>query len=130
MREFVDDYVRGRVAGLPYEEAMQLCREVTQLGRALAENGATLRVPAVPALGIDAGEYPVQRFVYHFFMKCFWNPELSFEDNVAINYDWYHPVLASRHTPEEVAGWFADAGLRVVQTCVDFYGITMRGARS
>jgi SAM-dependent methyltransferase len=129
VREFVDDYVRERIAKLPYDEAMRVCREITELGRALAENPARVKVPAVPALGIEAGEYEVQRFVYHFFMKCFWNPGLSFDENVAINYDWYHPMLASRHTPEEVAGWFADAGLRVVQRCVDFYGITMRGAR-
>lgn len=25
--------------------------------------------------------------------------------------DWYAPKFASRHTPEEVAGWFAEAGL-------------------
>jgi SAM-dependent methyltransferase len=128
-REFVDDYVRERIAHLPYEEARKVCREITELGRALWEGGGKVRVPGVPLLGIEAGEYDVQRFVYHFFMKCFWSPELSFEENVAINYDWYHPQLASRHTTEEVEGWFRDAGLQVTQRCVDSYGITMRGAR-
>ena len=128
-REFVDDYVRDRIAGLPYEEAMAVCREITALGRALSEGGHKVKVPGVEMLGIEAGEYDVQRFVYHFFMKCFWNPALTFEETVAINYDWYHPQLATRHTPEEVEGWFRNAGLQVVQRCVDHYGITMRGAR-
>jgi SAM-dependent methyltransferase len=128
-REFVDDYVRERIAKLPYEDAMAVCRQITELGRALSDCGLRVKVPAVEVLGIESGEYDVQRFVYHFFMKCFWNPALSFEENVAINYDWYHPQLASRHTPEEVEGWFRDAGLQVTQRCVDPYGITMRGAR-
>lgn len=128
-REFVDDYVRDRIAGLDYESAMNACRQIAELGRALWETGYKLKVPSVDALGIEAGEYDVQRFVYHFFMKCFWNPSLSFEENVAVNYDWYHPQLASRHTPDEVEGWFREAGLVIKQRCVDFYGITMRGAR-
>jgi len=128
-REYVDDFVRSRIGGLPYGEAMRVSREITELGRALAASGAKVRVPAVPLLGIEAGEYDVQRFVYHFFMKCYWNPDLPFDENAVINYDWYHPQLATRHTLEEVQGWFRDAGLAVTQSCVDFYGITMRGAR-
>jgi SAM-dependent methyltransferase len=128
-REFIDDYVRERIAQLPYEESMAVCRQITELGRALAESGHKVKVPGVDLLGIEAGEYDTQRFVYHFFMKCFWNPALSLDENVAINYDWYHPQLATRHTPEEVEGWFRDTGLEISQRCVDPYGITMRGAR-
>ena len=128
-REFVDDYVRDRISDLPYDEAMKACRAITELGRVLWESGHKVSVPAVPLLGIEAGEYDLQRFVYHFFMKCFWNPALSFDENVAINYDWYHPQLASRHTAEEVEGWFRRAGLQIVQQCVDHYGVTMRGRR-
>lgn len=129
VREFVDDYVRSGIAALGYEEAVTHCRAITELGRALAQSGAKVTVPAVPVLGIEAGEYDVQRFIYHFFAKCYWNPDVSFEENVMINYDWYHPQLASRHTLAEVEGWFAEAGLAVVHRFTDFYGITVRGRR-
>jgi hypothetical protein len=79
---------------------------------------------------VEAGEYDVQRFVYHFFMKCFWNPQLSYDENVAINYDWYHPQLCTRHTVPEVDSWFVDGGLQVVHRHVDPYGITFRGINS
>ena len=126
-REFIDDYVRERIATLPYEDAIAVCREITALGRALWESGHRVKVPAVRLLGVEEGEYEVQRFVYHFFMKCFWNPALLFEENVAINYDWYHPQLATRHTRSEVEGWFRDAKLEIVHASVDHYGITIRG---
>ena len=129
IREFTDDFVREKIAAMPYEEAMAACREITQLGRVLSETGGKVTVPAVKVLGIEAGEYDVQRFLYHFFMKCFWNPDLDFEANAVINYDWYHPQLCTRHTPDEVRGWFHDAGLTVDQECVDHYGITMRGVK-
>lgn len=130
VREFTDDYVRERIAALPYEEAMAACRQITALGKALAEQSANVTVPAVDILGIEAGEHSFQRFVYHFFAKLFWNPDLTFEENTAINYDWYHPQNCTRHTVEEVRGWFAECGLTVTQECVDHYGITMRGRSS
>lgn len=129
IREFADDYIREKISGLSYEEALSSMREVTELGRVLSELGK-VTVPEVKVLGIEAGEYDIQRFLYHFFLKCFWNPALSFEENAAINYDWYHPQLCTRHTLDEIEGWFADAGLKVIHSCADHYGITMRGLRS
>jgi hypothetical protein len=129
VREFTDDFVRGKIASLPYAEAMEACREITELGRVLSETGGKVTVPEVKLLGIDAGEYDVQRFLYHFFAKCFWNPSFSHEDNTAINYDWYHPQNCTRHEPAEIRGWFSENGLDVTHECVDHYGITMRGRR-
>lgn len=129
LREYADDYVRGQISGLPYDEALKAMNGLTELGRALSELDVKVRVPDVPVLGIDAGEYEVQRLLYHFFLKCFWNPSMSFADNAAVNYDWYHPQLCTRHTREEVEGWIAEAGLRLIHVCVDHYGITVRATR-
>lgn len=129
IREYCDDYVRGKIAGLKYEEAIAVCSQITSLGRVLAQTNVTVEVPAVDILEIPAGEYPIQRLIYHFFLKCFWNDEFTFHENAVINYDWYHPQRSSRHTVEEARQWFARAGLRIVHEYVDFYGITIRGVR-
>ena len=130
IREYVDDYVRDRIGNIPYEDAYKACEQITMLGKALADAKIKIEVPDVDLLEIKGGEYDLQRFVYHFFMKCFWNDELSMNDNVVINYDWYHPQLCTRHTIEEVREWFAKNGLEIVQECVDFYGITVRGKKA
>jgi SAM-dependent methyltransferase len=127
VREYVDDYVRGKISGLAYEEAIQVCKQITELGKSLSQHGITIQVPRVDALEIEEGEYDLQRFIYHFFMKCFWNPDLTFEENVSINFDWYHPQIATRHTLEEVREWFIRAKLSIVHEHSDFYGITVRG---
>lgn len=127
VREFSDDLIRDQVSGLTYEEAMAEMEGLTDLGRALTDVDAKVSVPDIKLLGIPAGDYDVQRLLYHFFLKCFWNPNLKYEENVAINYDWYHPQLCSRHTLEEVLGWFKSAQLKVIHSYVDFYGITVRG---
>ncbi len=36
-------------------------------------------------------------------------------------------LICSRHTLEEVLGWFESAQLEVVHSYVDFYGNTVRG---
>ena len=58
-------------------------------GKALSELSTRVTVPDVPVIGLEAGEYHVQRLIYHLFLKCFWNPDLAFDENAAINYDWY-----------------------------------------
>jgi SAM-dependent methyltransferase len=129
VREFVDDYIRERISLMSYEQAMEACEQITQLGKILSELDLMIRVPDVDVLKISDGEYHIQRFFYHFFMKCYWNPDYSFGDNAVINYDWYHPQLCSRHSIEEVKGWFRENNIEVIHTNVDFYGITVRGIK-
>jgi SAM-dependent methyltransferase len=129
VREYVDEYVRENICELPYEKAMEVCKQITEFGKALSEHGIKITVPPVDVLAIAAGEYDLQRFIYHFFMKCFWNQNLSFQENCVINYDWYHPQDASKHTVTEVREWFREAGLPIAHEHVDFYGITVRGVK-
>jgi SAM-dependent methyltransferase len=129
IREFTDDYVRDQIMGLDHKEATELMSQFAELGRVLSILELEVDIPEVSLLGIRAGRYDIQRFIYHHFLKCYWNAELSHRDNTMINFDWYHPSLCYRHTVEEVRGWFDDCNLEIVQECVDEYGITMRGKK-
>jgi SAM-dependent methyltransferase len=130
LREYADDYVRSIISGMSYEDSSSALNEITEFGRVLSEKGITINVPKVDVLGIEAGEYDLQRFIYHFFFKCYWNNMFNRDENNAINYDWYHPQIATRHTLEEVLSWFADNKLSVTQQFVDPYGITVRGKKA
>lgn len=110
LREFADDFLRERLGALPDEEAMQVCEALADLGRELCgiHKSVTIRKPIEP-LGIPAGVYPVQRLVYWFMLKCFYD-EASDGDlttSMLENYDWYRPKYAWRHTREEIESWFA-----------------------
>jgi arsenite methyltransferase len=106
LREFADDHVRAAVSDLSPEEAWRRMEAFTRLGRSLARITQKLVVEEdVPELGVQSGEFDLQRFVYYNVFKCFWNDTLSFEENVHVNFDWYHPKYAHRHTPEEVQAW-------------------------
>ena len=130
IREFTDDYIRDKIAKLPYEEAMRICDQITEFGKTLSMHDQEITVPALDILEIPAGNYSMQRLLYHFFMKCFWSNEMSFADNSVINYDWYHPQDCSRHTIEEVRNWFLMQNVEIIHECVDFYGITVRGRKN
>lgn len=129
LREYTDDYVRHKIKGLSYEEAIKACDQITELGKVLSECGYKIKIPAVDVLKIEAGEYHLQRFIYHFFMKCFWSDNLSFKANSAINYDWYHPQNCERYEVEEIREWFKKNKLSVTHEFVDHYGITMHGLK-
>lgn len=129
-REFMDDYIREYLSVLPYEKAMQVCRQITEVGKVLSEIPGEIHLKDVPLLGIEEGTYSVQRFVYHFFLKCFWNPAVGFEESSVVNFDWYHPQNCTRHTMEEVLAWFGEQGLEVIHHHLDPYGITVHGKKS
>jgi SAM-dependent methyltransferase len=129
IREFTDDYIRERLAGLTPEEAWEALRPLTRLGQALAELETQVEVPDVPLLGITAGRFDVQRLLYWHVAKMFWNPNMTFEENNHLNFDWYAPRYAHRHTEDEVRRWFADAGLEITRFHVHEAGFTVRGVR-
>ena len=128
-REFCDEFIRNEISNLPYEKSMKVMQEITDFGMALHNTDKNVTVPNLEVMGIKGGTYSIQRLIYHFFMKCFWNPDLDFDANAAINYDWYHPQLCSKHSLEEVEDWFIKNELSIKHTNVDHYGITLRGTK-
>jgi arsenite methyltransferase len=130
IREFTDDHVRQAIADLEPEQALESLRPLTKLGQALAELDVEVEVPEdVPVLGIEAGRFDVQRLIDWHFAKLFWNPALSFDENLHINFDWYHPRYAHRHNPDEVRGWCDELGLKISRFHVDEAGITVRATK-
>jgi arsenite methyltransferase len=131
IREFTDDYVRDRLAGSSPDEAWAALRPLTRLGQALAELEVEVEVPEdVPLLEIPAGRYDVQRLIYWNVAKLFWNPNMTFEENNHLNFDWYAPKYAWRHTEDEVRGWYADAGLEITRFHMHEAGYTVRGVKT
>lgn len=128
-REFMDEFIREKCQGMSQEEKTQLMREITEFGRNLQEQKLLLHSPGIEAIGIPRGDFPMQMFIYDHFMKCFWNPELNLEENVAINEDWYYPQIASKHTLSEISFWYENMGLKIIHQNEDANGITVRGTK-
>lgn len=130
VREFTDDYIRERLAELSPEEAWRQMGQLTELGRALAELKATVEVPEeIPLLGIPAGRHDVQRLIYWTFAKLYWNDAFGLEGSRNVNFDWYHPRYAHRHTEDEVRRWCAEGGLSIVHFDAQESGFTVRAVK-
>ena len=126
LREYADDYVREQIAHLPPDEAWRHMEALTSFSRSLAAITQELIIDEdVPDLGFRKGTYNVQRFIYYNLFKCFWNDALSFEDNVHVNFDWYHPRYSHRHTPDEVRGWLSTLDLNAEHFHVSDSGISV-----
>jgi SAM-dependent methyltransferase len=111
IREFVDDYLRKELSPLDPETAWAKLEPLTELARNLSRLNVDVVVEHdIPELGIRSGTYPVQRLIYQHIMKCFWNEGLSFDENVHVNFDWYHPEYAHRQTVDEVREWMPQLG--------------------
>jgi len=113
-RELLDDHFRVKCAHMSSEELWAMSEQLTELGKRLSELNVTIDSPAIPALGIAAGQYDVQRFIYWNFLKCFWNADLGLENSIACNFDWYSPSNARRFDEAEVKKIAADSGLREI----------------
>jgi ubiquinone/menaquinone biosynthesis C-methylase UbiE/uncharacterized protein YbaR (Trm112 family) len=126
LRELIDDWTRERTTNMSVEECMAFSESMTELGRELTHVNAKIRLErSIPLLGIEAGEHDVQRLLYWHFIKCFWSPDFSENLNNLVNFDWYHPAAASRHSPEEVLDWCREASLEVDHLDVGDAGISV-----
>jgi hypothetical protein len=131
LREIADEEVRKLTTKLSVEECMEFSEQVTELGRELSRLKATVTLErGIPLLGLEPGEHDVQRLIYWTFFKCFWNEELGEGVSNLVNFDWYHPPYASRHTEEELLGWCRDAGLEILHLNVIESGISIRARRT
>jgi SAM-dependent methyltransferase len=131
MRELADNHIREVTTKMTDEECMEFSHAMSELGRELAALDANVTVPNdIPLLGIEAGEHDVQRLLYWHFLKCFWNDDFSENLNDLVNFDWYSPPFASRHTPDEVESWCEEAGLGVDRLDVVESGISVLASRS
>jgi SAM-dependent methyltransferase/uncharacterized protein YbaR (Trm112 family) len=130
MREIADEEVRKLTTRLSVDECMEFSEQVTELGRELSRLNATVTLEkGIPMLGLEPGEHDVQRLIYWTFFKCFWNEDLGEGVSNLVNFDWYHPPYASRHTEEELLGWCRDADLEVIHLDVIESGISIRARR-
>jgi arsenite methyltransferase len=126
IREFTDDYIRDKLQGLEPQQAWDALKPLTQLGETLGELEVQVDVPEdIELLGIPAGPIDLQRLFYWHVAKAYYSPDLSFDEMLHINYDWYAPANAHRQSPEEVRMWCDEAGLEIERENVQEAGITI-----
>ncbi len=129
IREYTDDFIRDKISSLNYKDAFAVAESIAALGKALQEVKNEISVPAIEILGIKAGSYTVQELIYNYFLKCWHNVGVDFAQSVAINLDWFHPEICSRHEISEVRSWFNHADLKITHEAEDSYGITIHGKK-
>ena len=128
MREYADDYIRQYTTKMSPQECVEFSKDMTDLGKNLSNLKKKIRIPRdIPILGIKAGTYDVQRFIYWYFLKCFWAEDGNFERSVGVNFDWYFPKYAYRHTPQEVKKWFKQTDLTITHFQEIESGISVSG---
>jgi arsenite methyltransferase len=125
IREFCDDYIRERTTKMSPEDCMKVSEAITKFGKSLSDLKLEIDVPEdIEILGIKKGKQDLQRFIYWTVFKCYWNDTMDWDANVITNFDWYHPLHAHRHTPDEVKQWCAEEGLDIVHFDVQESGIS------
>jgi SAM-dependent methyltransferase len=116
MREAVDDALRAQIVPMDNETAWVTASQFTALGRDLQACDGVIEIAQdLPFLGIEAGSYKVQDFLYRYFIKCWHNPAFPPDKCDLVNFDWYHPPYAFRYEREELDAWATGAGLRVTK---------------
>ncbi len=126
IREFTDDHVRDRLQSMTPDEAWAALMPLTRLGKVLGDLDIEIEVPEpIDVLEIPAGRINLQRLIYWHVMKAYYRPDMTLDEMNHINFDWYSPRNAHRHTPEEVRGWCADCGLVIERENVQEAGISI-----
>jgi SAM-dependent methyltransferase len=116
MRDASDDALRAKIIPMSPDDALDVVKQFSKLGRDLQEAAGEITITQdLPFLGIKAGTYPIQTFIYDYFMKCWYNKEFGERSDI-INFDWYHPPFAYRYSLGEIVAMCEQSGLSVVRT--------------
>ncbi|MEX0656984.1 MAG: class I SAM-dependent methyltransferase [Nitrosopumilaceae archaeon] len=114
LREYSDDYIRSKISDLPADVAWKSLESLTTFAQEISRQKITVKISKdLDLLGIKKGEYNLQRFLYQFFFKCFWNEQWGFEDSNMVNFDWYYPKYSWRQTEEEIKNWCKEFKLKI-----------------
>jgi SAM-dependent methyltransferase len=126
IREFADDFIRNKISHLSGDEGWAALMPLSKLGKALGELNVEIEVPeAIELLEIPAGRVNLQRLFYWHVFKAFYHPKLTLDEMNHINFDWYAPINASRHTVEEVRDWCGALSLEIERERVEEAGISI-----
>ena len=124
IREFTDDYLRERLRGMTPDEAWEALMPLTRLGKVLGELNLEIEVPeAIDLLDIPAGGVDIQRLFYWHIFKAYYRPDMTLDELNHVNFDWYTPRNAHRHTPEQVWAWCSEIGLEIEHERIEAAGI-------
>ena len=130
VREYVDDYIRKTTVNMTEKDCTSFSEDMAILGKSLSKLNKKITIPNdIPILGVKAGTYDIQRFIYWHFLKCFWDPSDNFERSVGVNFDWYYPKYAYRHTPKEVKNWYNKCKLKIIHFKEIESGISVTGKK-
>lgn len=125
VREFTDDYIREMLQNMSPEQGWNELAGLTNLGVELGRLNIEIDIPKeISLLEIPAGKINLQRFFYWHIFKAFYDPKLSFDEMHHINFDWYAPKNAHRHTMKEVAAWCDENQLEIKYHKEELAGIT------
>jgi len=130
VREFSDDHIRKTTVNMSFEDCMKFSKDMAILGKSLSKLKKKITIPNdIPILGIKSGTYDVQRFIYWHFLKCFWDPSDNMDRSIGVNFDWYSPKYAYRHTPFEVKKWYKESKTKITHFKEIESGISVTGKK-
>lgn len=80
MREFADTYIREYTTNMTEKKCIEFSKDMTNLGKSLSCLKKKITITRdIPVLNIKKGTYDIQRFIYWYFLKCFWAEDGNFD---------------------------------------------------
>ena len=87
-------------------DAWKKLEPLTKLGIELGKLNIEIKIPEkIEILQIPKGKINLHRLFYWHIFKAFYDPKLAFSEMHHINFDWYAPKNAHRHSVDEVKTW-------------------------
>jgi len=126
VREFTDDYIREQLRGLNDEEAWNELLPLTKLGKLIGDLNIEIDVDEdIKLLKIPKGKHNLQRLLYWFFLKMYYDENFTIEEMNFTNFDWFRPLNCYRFTTEEIDEWIEETNLKKIRFVTEEAGITV-----
>lgn len=126
VREFTDDYIRDKLQKMDNAEAWNALYPLTKLGKKIGDLNIEIEIEEdIELLEIPKGRYNIQRLLYYYFVKQFYDERFTIEEMNCINFDWFRPLNCYRFFPHEIEDWLSQCKLQAIRFVVEDSGITV-----
>ena len=126
LRQLSDKFLRGKFSEMRPEEAFNQLAALTKLGQSLTSIKEELCIEEdIQLLGIKAGRYPLQTFIFDYLLRAYFRPELPYLVNKAFNLDWFGPKNYHGVSGKDFQNICRNVGFKIIQYSEQFSSSTV-----
>jgi ubiquinone/menaquinone biosynthesis C-methylase UbiE len=115
IRRLTDNHFRKQMnSKIKFKDKLKIMSEITKLAFLLKKNKTYININQnLHTLGIKKGKFNIQEFIFKFFLRNTFNPDLKYKLSMYENFDWFAPLNNAIFEKKELVKYLNNNGMKL-----------------